>query len=137
MRRWTYRLLQPFIFLQAIITIGIVGFMLIEKYNFLEALYITTITVTTTGFQEVRPLTSQGRLFTMFLLITSWGTFAFAVTRIAQFVASGEINKYFKTRRLMKAIDRLNGHVIICGYGRNGQQASYTLKAHNVPFVVI
>jgi voltage-gated potassium channel len=136
-KRWTYRLLQPFIFLQAIITIGIIGFMIIEKYNLLEALYMTTITVTTTGFQEVRPLTTEGRVFTMFLLITSWGTFAFAVTRIAQFVASGEINKYFKTRRLMKAIDKLNGHVIICGYGRNGEQASYTLKAHNVPFVVI
>ena len=137
MRRWTYRLLQPFIFLQAIITIGIIGFMVIEKYNIVEALYMTTITVTTTGFQEVRPLTTQGRVFTVFLLITSWGTFAFAVTRIAQFVASGEINKYLKTRRLMKAIDKLNGHVIICGYGRNGQQASQTLKAHNVPFVVI
>lgn len=137
MKRWTYRLLQPFIFLQAIITIGIIGFMVIEKYSLLEALYMTTITVTTTGFQEVRPLTNEGRLFTMFLLITSWGTFAFAITRIAQFVTSGEINKYFKTRRLMKAIDKLNGHVIICGYGRNGQQASHTLKAHNVPFVVV
>src|SRR5258706_12727553 len=111
--------------------------MVIEKYNLLEALYMTTITVTTTGFQEVKPLTNEGKIFTMFLLITSWGTFAFAITRIAQFVTSGEINKYFKTRRLMKAIDKLSGHVIICGFGRNGQQASQTLKAHNVPFVVI
>src|SRR5205814_132769 len=46
-------------------------------------------------------------------------------------------NKYFKTRRIMKAVDKLQGHVIICGYGRNGQQASLTLKIHNVPFVVV
>lgn len=137
MRRWTYRLLQPFIILHAIITTGIVGFMVIEKYNFLEAFYMTTITVTTTGFQEVRPLSDVGKLFTMFLLIASWASFAFALTRITQFVTSGEINKYFKTRRIMKAIDKLSGHVIICGFGRNGQQAALTLKIHNVPFVVL
>jgi voltage-gated potassium channel len=109
----------------------------IEKYNFLEAIYMTTISVTTAGFQEVRPLSNPGKIFTMFLLVTSWGTFAFAITRITQFLTSGEINRYFKTRRLMKAIDKLHGHVIICGFGRNGQQASETLKVHNVPFVVI
>jgi voltage-gated potassium channel len=137
LKRWTYRLLQPFIILHAIITVGIIGFIVIEKYSFLEALYMTTISVTTAGFQEVRPLSDGGKIFTMFLLITSWASFAFAITRITQFVTSGEINKYFKTRKLMKAIDKLNGHVIICGFGRNGQQASQTLKAHNVPFVVI
>jgi voltage-gated potassium channel len=137
LKRWTYRLLQPFIILHAIITTGIIGFIVIEKYNFLEAFYMTTITVTTTGFQEVRPLSDAGKVFTMFLLIASWASFAFAITRITQFVTSGEINKYFKTRRIMKAIDKLSGHVIICGFGRNGQQASQTLKAHNVPFVII
>jgi voltage-gated potassium channel len=137
LKRWTLRLLQPFIILHAIITIGVIGFMVIEKYNFLEALYMTTISVTTAGFQEVRPLSDAGKLFTMFLLITSWASFAFAITRITEFVTSGEINKYFKTRRLMKAVDQLNSHVIICGYGRNGQQASLTLKMHNVPFVVV
>jgi voltage-gated potassium channel len=137
LKRWTYRLLQPFIILQAIILTGIIGFVVIEKYNFLEALYMTTITVTTTGFNEVRPLSDAGKVFTVLLLIASWGSFAFALTRITQFVTSGEINKYFKTRRIMKAIDKLNGHVIICGYGRNGQQASVTLKMHNVPFVVV
>jgi len=130
-------LLQPFIILHAIVTVGIIGFIVIEKYTFLEAFYMTTISVTTAGFQEVRPLSDAGKVFTMFLLITSWAAFAFAITRITQFVTSGEINKYFKTRKLMKAIDRLNGHVIICGFGRNGQQASQTLKVHNVPFVVI
>ena len=98
---------------------------------------MTTITVTTAGFQEVRPLSDGGKIFTITLLIASWASFAFALTRITQFVTSGEINKYFKTRRIMKEADRLNGHVIICGYGRNGQQASHTLKIHNVPFVVI
>lgn len=137
MKLWTYRLLQPFIILFAIVVIGIAGFIVIEHYNFLEAFYMTTITVTTTGFEEVRPLSDPGKIFTTILLIASWASFAFALTRITQFVTSGEINKYFKTRRIMKIIDKLQGHVIICGYGRNGQQASLTLKIHNVPFVII
>jgi voltage-gated potassium channel len=98
---------------------------------------MTTITVTTAGFQEVRPLSDVGKIFTVTLLIASWASFAFALTRITQFVTSGEIHKYFKTRRIMHVVDKMHGHVIICGYGRNGQQAAHTLQIHNVPFVVI
>jgi voltage-gated potassium channel len=116
---------------------SIIGYIAIEGYSFLDAVYMTTITVTTAGFQEVRPLSTGGKIFTITLLIASWASFAFALTRITQFVTSGEIHKYFKIRRIMKEADRLHGHVIICGYGRNGQQACDTLKIHNVPFVVI
>jgi len=98
---------------------------------------MTTIAITTVGFSEVRPLSDSGRLFTIFLLITSWITFAWAIARITQFVITGEINKYFKTRKNMKAINQLDRHVILCGFGRNGQQAARTLKNHNMPFVVI
>jgi len=137
LNRWTYRLLQPFIILHVIIIIGIAGFMIIENYTFMEALYMTTISITTAGFQEVRPLSDPGRLFTMFLLITSWISFAFVITRISEFVITGEINKYFKTRRIMNGINKLSGHVIVCGFGRNGQQAVHNLKVHNVPVVFI
>lgn len=136
-RQWTYRLLQPFLVLHFIIIVGILGYIVIEGYSFVEALYMTTIAITTVGFGEVRPLTNVGRLFTVFLLITSWVTFAWAIARITQFVVTGEINKYFKTRKNMKTIAQLNRHVILCGFGRNGQQAARTLKNHNMPFVVI
>ena len=137
MGQWTYRLLQPFLVLHFIILIGIMGYILIEGYSFIEALYMTTIAITTVGFTEVKPLSNAGRLFTIFLLITSWVTFAWAIARITQFVITGEINKYFKSRKIMKAITQLNYHVILCGFGRNGQQAARTLKNHNMPFVVI
>jgi len=137
LKSWAYRLLQPFLILLGIFIASITGYILIEGYNFLDAVYMTTITVTTAGFQEVRPLSNVGKLFTITLLIASWASFAFALTRITQFVTSGEINRYFKIRRIMKEADKLQGHVIICGYGRNGQQACHTLKIHNVPFVVI
>lgn len=98
---------------------------------------MTTISVTTAGFTEVRPLTDNGRIFTIFLLIFSWGSFAFALTRITQYIINGEINQYFKTRRIMKAIEGLQHHIIICGYGRNGQQAARTLGFHGEKFVVV
>jgi voltage-gated potassium channel len=120
-----------------IILFGIIGFMVIEKFSFLEAVYMTTIAVTTTGFSEVRPLSDVGRLFTTFLLILSWGAFALIIARITQYVISGEINRYFKTRRIMASIEKMNKHIIICGFGRNGQQAAHTLKIHSEPFVVI
>jgi voltage-gated potassium channel len=136
-RKEFFKLLQPFIFLHLIIFFGIIGYMVIEKFSFVEALYMTTIAVTTTGFTEVHPLSNLGRLFTTFLLIFSWAAFALIITRITQYIISGEINKYFKTRRMMTNIEKLNRHIIICGFGRNGQQAAHTLKIHNEPFVVI
>jgi voltage-gated potassium channel len=111
--------------------------MLIEHASFIDALFMTTISITTVGYGEVIPLSEVGKVFTIILLIVSWGIFAFAITRITQFVINGEINLYFKTRRLMKEIDKLNNHVIICGYGRNGHEAAKILKSHGVPYVVI
>jgi voltage-gated potassium channel len=132
-----WRLVQPVVLLQVVVLTGITGFMLLEKYSLTEAIYMTTITITTTGFMEVRPLSEAGRLFTSVLLVVSYGTLAFALTRITQYVISGEVNKYFKTRKTMLAINRLKNHVIICGFGRNGQQAAQTLGYHNHEYVVI
>ena len=120
-----------------IIVSGIIGFSIIEHYNFLDAFYMTIITVATVGFQEVHPLSEGGRLFTSFLIITSFGTFAYAIASISKYVADGEINKYFKNYKVQAAIDKLEDHVIICGFGRNGKQAAHVLKQHNKRFVVI
>jgi voltage-gated potassium channel len=100
-KRWTYRLIQPFVILGVLILIGIIGYILIEGYSFIEGLYMTTISITTAGFNEVRPLSNPGRVFTIFLLLTSWATFAWAIARITQFFSTGEINRYFKLRKIM------------------------------------
>jgi voltage-gated potassium channel len=136
-KKWGYRLLLPFILLQGIIVVGVAGYMIIEGYDFIEALYMTTLAVTTVGFREVKSLSPAGQMFTTFLLIISWGTLIFILARLTQFIVSGEINKYFKTRKLMIAIEKMDQHVIICGFGRNGQQAARTLRVHNVPFVIV
>ena len=78
------------------ISIGIGGFILIEDYTFLEAFYMTIITIATVGFQEVRPLSDSGKIFTAFLIITSFGTFAYAISAITKYVVEGEFNYYYK-----------------------------------------
>ena len=111
--------------------------MIIDNYTFFDAFYMTVITVATVGYGEVEPLSSGGKIFTVFLIMTSFGTFAYAVSAITRFVIDGEFNEFFKNRKLNATIDKLNDHVIICGYGRNGRQAAQVLKKHNRRFVVI
>ncbi|MCC7303555.1 MAG: potassium channel protein [Bacteroidia bacterium] len=111
--------------------------MIIEDFSFLDALYMTIITVATVGFREVHPLGDGGMIFTVILIIISFGTFAYAITSLTTYVMDGEFNRYFQERKMSKAIDALEGHVIICGYGRNGRQAAHVLKKHDKRFVVI
>jgi voltage-gated potassium channel len=120
-----------------IMLVGIIGFMLIEGYRFLDALYMTVITITTIGYSEVNHMSDTGRVFNIFLIITSFSIFTYALANLTQFIASGEMALYFKNKKMMNALDHLNSHVIICGFGRNGKQAAETLRGHKVPFVVI
>jgi voltage-gated potassium channel len=121
----------------AMISIGIVGFIVIEKYTLLEAFYMTIITIATVGFQEVHPLSESGRLFTAFLIITSFGTFAYAISAITKYVVEGEFNYYYKFFKVNNTINKLSNHVIICGYGRNGKQAATVLQSNKQQFVII
>lgn len=116
---------------------GVFGFMLLEGYRFLDALYMVVITITTIGYHEIAPLSDQGKMFNILLIIISFSTFTYALARLTQYVASGEMASFFKNRNQMQQLNAMNGHVVICGFGRNGQQAAKTLKAHKIPFVVI
>jgi voltage-gated potassium channel len=120
-----------------VITIGITGFMGIEGYTFTEAFFMTIITIATVGFKEVQPLSNVGMWFTSFLIIFSFGIFAFVVSAFTQFVVDGVFRNYYRDKRMQSKIDKLKKHVIVCGYGRNGKQTVQELIAHNEPLVVI
>lgn len=117
--------------------IGIVGFILIEGYTFIEAFYMTMITVSTVGFEEVRPLSMEGMVFTSFLIIISFGLFAYFITGTTKFMMDGEFRQYLKLRKMEKDLKNLKQHVIVCGYGRNGKQATMELGLHDEQIVVI
>jgi voltage-gated potassium channel len=123
--------------LLAIFCIGVMGFMLIERYPLFDAIYMTVITVTTVGFGEVHPLSPMGRMFTSILIVFSFGTFAFSATTLAQYVVNGVFRNYFKYSKVKKEIEQLRNHVIVVGYGRNGLQAIKELQHHKIPVVVV
>lgn len=123
--------------LLVVLTTGILGFAVIEDYSLLESFYMTVITLSTVGFKEVRPLSEGGQLFTAFLIISSFGIFAYAISVVTRSVLSGELGNYYKEYRLQSQIEKLNHHIIICGYGRNGRRAAQKLMAYGQDFVVV
>ncbi len=131
------KIFLPALLLGIVFIVGIFGYRFISGYSYVNAFYMTVTTVATVGYGEIEPLDTKGRLFTAFLIISSFGTFAYAVTSLTKYVIDGEFNSFFKTRRMSDAINKLNGHVIICGFGRNGKQASTVLKKNNKRFVVV
>ena len=130
-------ILLPLYLIIAITIIGTFGYHFLCNYPFLDAFYMTIITIGTVGFMEVHPLSDAGRLFTAFLIITGFGTFAYAISSFTSYVIDGEFRSYYRYQKTLKTIEKLDGHVIICGYGRNGRQAAHVLKKHDKRFVVI
>ena len=120
-----------------IIAIGIIGYMWLSGYNFVDALYMTVITVTTVGFGELQPFSPEEKIFTIFLILTSIIIFGYAVSAFSEYLVSGKLFEHFKHRSVEKKIKHLKGHTIVCGYGRNGKQAILKLRNYNRKFVVV
>ena len=123
--------------LVGIVVVGTVGYILIEHYSLIEALYMTIITMSTVGFEEVEPLSDAGRIFTFFLIVFSFGIFAYAVTTLTRYIVDGIFRYYYMDIKIKKRIDKLKDHVIVCGYGRNGRQATEELTRHQVDVVIV
>ena len=116
---------------------GVAGYMIIEDYSFFDALYMAVITIATIGYHEVRPLSDAGKAFNILFIIASFVTFTYVLARITQSIANGDLAYYFTKKRLMQDLEKMQNHVFVCGYGRNGQQAAKTLRAHKIPYVII
>lgn len=116
---------------------GTFGFHYIESFSLVESMYMTVITLSTVGFQEIHPLSDNGRLFTMFLIIGNLGIFTYTVSLITQLLVDGDLRKEYERYMVYREIKRMKNHTIICGFGRNGQQACRELQAHGIPFVVV
>ncbi|PAP78875.1 hypothetical protein BSZ37_19720 [Rubrivirga marina] len=114
--------------------VGTAGYMLIEGWAPMDALYMTFITLATIGFSEVQPLSALGRLFTIGLGVVGIGTFATIATRVVQLLV---LNDAFRQRAMQRRIDRLSDHYIIAGYGRLGQRIARDLAAAGRDIVVV
>jgi len=125
------------VLLVSVLTAGTVGFEMLEGWGFMDALYMTVITISTVGYQEVRPLGEAGRVFNMVLIFFGLGTTTYVAASVVQFMVEGRIRAIMGRRRLDRKIDRLSHHYIICGYGRIGRILCQTLRQKPVSLVVI
>ena len=123
--------------LSLIMCIGVLGFKSMANYSWVDAFYMTVITITTVGFKEVHPLDDNAKIFTIFLILASVVILGYAITVITEYILSKNDLDELKQKEMQKKIDSLNNHIIICGFGRNGKQAATKLNAYNKPFVVI
>jgi len=120
-----------------IFSFGIIGYRLLGNYSWVEAAYMTVITITTVGFSEVRPTDDITKIFTIVLITSSVFIVAYAISVVTEYVLSRSTLQNIKFRKMKKQVDSLNNHIIICGYGRNGMQAAKKLNAYRKSFVVI
>lgn len=120
-----------------VLLFGIMGYQFISNYTWIEALYMTIVTVTTVGFSEVRPLDAQAKIFTVVLIISSVFILRFAISVITEYISSRNSLQLIKKKKANNQISKLSKHVIVCDLGRNGIQCVAKLTAYNRPFVVI
>ena len=131
------RIAWAFILMISILLVGVFGYHFFYDFTWVNAFYMTVITVTTVGFSEVRPLGEDAKLFTVFLIVSSVFIFGFAISVITEYILSRNSLQLLKKKRVKNKIGNLSNHIVVCGYGRNGKQATEKLKAYNKPFVVV
>jgi len=125
------------ILLVFLLFVGVIGFKIMSNFSWVDAFYMTVITITTVGFGEVQPLDPEAKIFTIFLILTSVIIVGYALTIITEFIISKNDISELKHKKMQKKIDALSNHIVICGFGRNGQQAAKKLKTHSRSFVVV
>src|SRR5579864_6726683 len=115
------------------LVIGTIGFWLIEGYSPFDAFYMTLITITTVGYEELRPLSRAGRIFNSFLILFGVSAMFFSVGAVTQTIIEMELRDPFNRRKNRRMIDKLQDHFIVCGFGRVGRHAAQELRRSGVP----
>jgi voltage-gated potassium channel len=131
------KIYKALLLLIALLSVGTAGYILIGGFSFIDALYMTVITISTVGFREAQPLDLESKIFTIFLIITSVSIFGYVISVITEYISNNNLIEDIKQRKVQSKIDKLRNHTIVCGYGRNGKQAVSKLKSHHKPCVII
>ncbi len=131
------RLLWIGAFFVTVFAAGTAAFMLVERWSFFDAFYMTTITLSTVGFGEVHPLSTGGRLVAIALILSGTGSLAYGVSIVTAFVVEGELKDLLGKRRMEKLLAQLHGHVIVCGAGETGKYVMAELLSTQTPCALI
>jgi voltage-gated potassium channel len=116
---------------------GVLGYMAIEGWSFIDALFMTAITVTTVGFEEVHPLETGGKIFTIFVAFFGIGWAFYILFGLVDLILGGQLGLALGVRRMKGKIEALRDHYILCGFGRVGEEIVRDFIARGVPFVIV
>ncbi len=131
------RLWQILVLVVVVVSFGTVGYQLIEGWAFFDSLYMTVITVASVGFQEVHPLSTAGRSFTIGLIIVGLGVVAYGLGTITAFWVEGDLSHLWEKRTMERQIAALRDHIVVCGGGETGRHVARELLRTRRPFVCI
>ena len=120
------------VLLLLLLGIGTLGYRLIEGWSLLDAVYMTVTTVTTVGFREIQPLSTAGRIFTIFLILLGVGVALYILVGIVSLVVEGKLGLALGERRMRAKIQALRNHYILCGFGRVGEEIGRELDRKSV-----
>jgi len=123
--------------LLAVVAFGVLGYMVVEGWSFLDALYMTVTTMTTVGFREVHPLSDGGRVYTIFVVLFGVGVALYILTTVVQILVEGELAHALGVRRMTARIEGLRDHYILCGFGRVGEEIASEFSQRGVPLVIV
>ncbi|MDW7695567.1 potassium channel protein [Flammeovirgaceae bacterium SG7u.111] len=136
-RNRLYQLFLAFGLLMISLFIGISGFMWVEDMGFWDAFYMTVITISTVGMNEIQKVDEGGRIFVSFYIIFNFSVFAYFVSVITKYLFEGELREILNSYMVNRVADKMKGHTIVCGYGNNGSKACEELYRSGVPFALI
>ena len=117
--------------------VGTAGYMTIEGFSFLDAVYQTITAITTAGFGEINPLGDAGRVFTIAIIVLGILIILYILTAVMQVAVEGELESLLGVRRMKGKIEALHDHYILCGFGRVGEEIARDFKARGTPFVIV
>jgi voltage-gated potassium channel len=133
------RLRVPVVLLLVTHVVGAIGYHILwaPVGTWLDALFMTFITITTIGFAEVHPLGTPGRLLTMAISGSGIGSLFYTFTVVLEYAASDQVRLARRRRRMQKTVDAMNDHFILAGLGRVGREAATELRASGAMCVIV
>ncbi|MCK5914422.1 MAG: potassium channel protein [Desulfuromusa sp.] len=131
------KIIYSILTLAALISGGTFGYSIIEDWTLFDSLYMTVITLSTVGYHEIHNLSHGGEVFTILLIISGVGTIAYTISSMIQFMVEGHLHQILGRKKVQKKISRLQGHYIVCGYGRIGRRISRDFASKPIPFIVV
>lgn len=120
-----------------LIIVGTLGYVIIEGWSFLDALYMVIITLATVGYREVHALSPAGTIFTILLIVFGIVTLYYVIRVFGEYILISRLDEGFKNRQMHTKIQSLKDHYVICGFGRVGEKVVEELDKEGVQFVVI